>query len=71
VTVGECVCVFVCVCVCDRVLSSGFVVEERERVAAEATSRANWTRNTEEYRRSACEDLKCGLKILCVIFGVI
>jgi hypothetical protein len=28
------------------------------------------TRTTEEYRRSGCEDLKCDLTILCVIFGV-
>jgi hypothetical protein len=29
------------------------------------------TRSKEEYRRSACEDLKCDCKILCVIFVVI
>jgi hypothetical protein len=29
------------------------------------------TGSTEEYRKSACEDLKCDCKILCVIFVVI
>jgi hypothetical protein len=29
------------------------------------------TRSTEEYRRSACEDLKCDCKILRVTFVVI
>jgi hypothetical protein len=25
------------------------------------------TRSTEEYKRSACEDAKCDLKVLCAI----
>jgi hypothetical protein len=29
------------------------------------------TRTTEEYRRLACENVKCDWKILCIIFGVI
>jgi hypothetical protein len=40
--------------------------EVLEIVAAEARKRS-----TEEYRRSACEDVKCDWKILCVISIVI
>jgi hypothetical protein len=34
-------------------------------------SERSGTRATEEYRRSACEDVKRDWKILCVIFVVI
>jgi hypothetical protein len=42
----------------------------RVAVAAEASKQAVSTRSTEEYKKSACEDLTCDLKTLCVLLGV-
>jgi hypothetical protein len=56
--------------VCDRVLSSELQLELRERNGSGERRRIG-TRITEEYRRSACEYLKCDWKMLYVIFVVI
>jgi hypothetical protein len=43
------------------------VAEAREQASKQASKQAVSSRNTEEYKKSACEDLTCDLKTLCVL----
>jgi hypothetical protein len=57
-----------------RCPSLGYISEQNSKVGRNSSGRSTLTerietRNEEEYRRSACEDLTCYLSI-CVIFGV-